>query len=216
MPPAPPDLRPLLARPGLAPAERCLVALTAAVGPADWARFDTAVTLARDVAGCPREHVAETLLQCTLFFGFPRTVTAFGRFAELWPATAADTVGTPVPVGERRAAGESLFAAIYGTNTDSVRAMLAGCHPEFHDFVLEAAYGRILARPDLTPRVRELGAVAALAVLEQRPQLVAHARGAVHFGADRDALHECLLTVLGDRAKEIEALLDRILRRGDG
>ncbi|MFM1873598.1 MAG: Carboxymuconolactone decarboxylase family, partial [Planctomycetota bacterium] len=67
-------------------------------------------------------------------------------------------------------------------------AMLRGCHGEFHDFVLEAAYGRILARPGLPPLERELLACAALAAQDQERQFVAHARGARTFGASLDDL----------------------------
>ena len=49
--------------------------------------------------------------------------------------------------------------------------MLASFHREFHDFVLEAAYGRILTRPGLDAGTRELLAVTALASLDQKPQL---------------------------------------------
>ena len=60
------------------------------------------------------------------------------------------------------------------------------------DFVLEAAYGRVLARPGLDALTRELLAVTALLALDQVPQLVAHARGALHFGADREAVAEAM------------------------
>ena len=73
------------------------------------------------------------------------------------------------------AAGDALFAGIYGRNEGAVRTLLRNCHQEFHDFVLQAAYGRILTRPHLDPRRRELIAVAVLAAQEQVRQFAGHA-----------------------------------------
>ena len=78
--------------------------------------------------------------------------------------------------------------------------MLAQHHGELHDFVLQAAYGRILTRPGLTARQRELLAVSALASLEQKPQLIAHARGALRCGATAGEVSEALYTALRDEA----------------
>jgi alkylhydroperoxidase/carboxymuconolactone decarboxylase family protein YurZ len=76
--------------------------------------------------------------------------------------------------------------------------MLKSYHGELHDFVLDTAYGRILSRRGLAPRIRELIAVAALAVMDQIPQLVAHGRGAMHFGADKEQVFEAVYTALQD------------------
>jgi len=76
--------------------------------------------------------------------------------------------------------------------------MLRGCHAEFHDFVLSTAYGRILTRPHLDPRARELVAVALLAVMDQPRQFTGHARGARHFGVTATELREALAMVFDD------------------
>ncbi len=168
-----------------------LARITAAIGPADWAELNAAVGHAR-AAGVERSVLEETLLQATLFFGFPRIVSAFEELGRAWPAPAHETDPGPVPEAERRQRGRDLFARIYDRNDESVRQMLRGFHPEFCDFVLEAAYGRVLTRPGLDPCTRELLAVTALAVLQQQPQLVAHARGAARFGADQTAIENAL------------------------
>jgi len=194
-----------LQRPGLEPRLRLLLLAIAAIGPADWPAFAAAAAAARVHAA--RADVEETLLQATLFFGFPRVVTAFEQLEELWPA-AAPPAGGDVPAAERGARGRVLFAAIYGRNDAAVRQRLLSYHRAFHDFVLESAYGRILSRPGLPARVRELLAVTALTVLDQVPQLVAHARGALAFGADRTAVREAIWCGRRD-----EAAADELLRR---
>lgn len=176
----------------LPPDERALAVAKAAIAPADWERFAEAAVGAKE-RHAPRAAWEEMLLQAVLFYGFPRVVTAFGQLADAWPAPQPPAGDGALPRDEQPAAGHALFDAIYAANADGVHAMLRGYHPEFHDFVLESAYGRILARPGLPARLRELLAVTALGALGQRPQLIAHGRGALHFGASVDEVEECLV-----------------------
>lgn len=196
------DLCALLTRTGLPTDERLLVAAKAAIWPADWTTLRTVAERARD-GGMARALIDETLLQSVLFFGFPRAISAFETVARVWPRDAiADRGG--LPRNDQARAGRELFAAIYAHNTDDVLTMLRGYHGEFCDFVLEAAYGRILTRPGLPPRTRELLAVAALAVMDQIPQLVAHSRGAITFGATSEQVRETILTATRDAARTQE------------
>lgn len=189
----------------------CLAGAFGAIGPAEWDRFTTGVLRARD-HGASRSEVEEVLLQATLFFGFPRTVTAFETLQHCWPATTAPQQGALAPA-EQAAAGRALFDAIYERNAPAVHGLLASFHPDFHAFVIESAYGRVLARPGLGPMVRELLAVAGLAALHQLPQLVAHARGALRFGAELDLVRDCMAAggIVGAQAA---GLLARISRAG--
>ncbi len=187
---------------GLDPRLRRLIAAKIAASRADWTGLATAIQETRLAAGS-RADLEETLLQGTLFYGFPRTVTAFESLQREWPTPVAPS-GGGLPATEHAAAGARLFAAIYGENSASVLGMLRSFHADFADFVLEAAYGRVLARPGLPPRERELLAVGALAALEQIPQLVAHARGAIGFGARLDEVQEAITLAVGaGRAAEL-------------
>ncbi len=203
------ELTQLLDRPGLEPEIRLLVAAKAAIAPGAWPRLAECVGTARD-RGFVRADLEETILQAVLFYGFPRVVSAFEVLQTEWPADAPPAGGA-LPPAEQRAAGEQLFAQIYGDGAASVEAMLRSFHNEFCEFVLSAAYGRILTRPGLSPRTRELLAVGALAALDQLPQLVAHARGAMTFGATAGQVEEAVITALHDEAAA-EAIMRRVLR----
>lgn len=196
----------LLARPGLAARLRLLVLVKIAARHGDAEHLGALVARAR-ADGLPRADLEETLLQGVLFHGFPRTVSAFGVLAELWPADRPPERGS-LPRARWTEAGRELFDAIYARNAAEVHAMLKGFHPDLHDFVLESAYGRVLSRPGLLPRERELLAVGALAAMDQVPQMIAHARGARHFGATREELRETLVTALGD----VPAVTDHLRR----
>ncbi len=172
------------------PATNRLARVVVAIARAEWHELAVAADEAR-AAGDDRARLDETLLQATLFFGFPRVVTAFEHVAAAWPRQGVPASAAMAP--ELRAnRGRELFAAIYGKNDAAVRDKLHGFHPEFHDFVLEDAYGRILSRSDLDVPTRELLAVTALAALTQIPQLTAHARGALKFGASPEAIRAAM------------------------
>ncbi len=187
----------LLARPGLAPHLRTLVGAVVAIWRGDWPRLRDWFAAARGLDQ-PRQDVEEALLQAVLFCGFPRVVTAFEQLADVWP-TATPPTGGAVPAAAQAAAGQALFATVYGSNTAAVDGLLRSFHADFHAFVLEAAYGRILARPHLPARSREILAVALLAAQDQPRQFAGHARGARHCGATMEELHEALVTTFGDR-----------------
>ena len=89
--------------------------------------------------------------------------------------------------------------------------MLRGYHGELHDFVLEAAYGRILTRPGLDAVTREVVAVGVLAAQDQQRQLAGHARGAARLGATRAQLQEAVVTALEGDVARGEQLLDAAL-----
>lgn len=163
-------------------------------------RFDLVRDLrARAPHGEPDRAWREVVLQVHVFAGFPRLVETFGVLE------AAGGLGALEPGEERarepeadaRSAGSALFERIYATDAPGVRAMLAHYHPDFAAWIEEHAYGRVLARPGLAPRMRELCAVAALAVLGQDRQLASHVRGALRCGASRAEV-ESVLAVLAD------------------
>ncbi|MEQ1631273.1 MAG: carboxymuconolactone decarboxylase family protein [Planctomycetota bacterium] len=200
-----------LDRPGLDKRTRLLVFAVVAIQPADWVAFRAVAGTARD-RELRRSELEEALLQATLFYGFPRVVTAFEQLHEVWPADVPPCGGS-VPEEQHRQRGRALFAAIYGKNDEAVRRKLASFHLDFHDFVIEAAYGRILSRDGLDVATRELLATGALAVLDQTPQLVAHARGAILHGAAHDAVREALRCGRLDDGR-IDAAMARILGSG--
>lgn len=204
------DLDAVLARPGLEPALRLQVLAAVAAVRADWTLLRAVAARARALAA-PRQDLEETLLQAVLFCGFPRIVTAFEELAAAWPAALPPTGGA-LPREQQAQAGAALFAAIYGRHEAAVHDLLRSLHGELHDFVLEAAYGRILTRPHLDGRRRELLAVAMLAASAQPRQFTSHARGANHLGASREQLEQVVHTVF-DAATAGEAAAAPWLQR---
>ncbi len=142
--------------------------------------------------GCSAVEIRETLLTVALFAGFPRTLDALSTASEVLRRHGVDAdtsaePGLPDSEAERRelfrARGGELFSRVYGDDTGRVRALLAALDPELDGWILEDAYGKVLARPALPASERERVAVVLLASLGLRNQLPGHVRGAIHCGA---------------------------------
>lgn len=158
-------------------------ALSGALALASQGRFDELfdlyrAALASDVAP---QALVEGALSAHLFAGFPRAIEAF----ETLTRAGVELAATPEirSAAHLHADGLALFRGIYGINADAVLAQLGRYGRDFHNAVLEDAYGRILSRPQLDARTRETMAVCALAALGMSRQLFSHLRGAVACGA---------------------------------
>lgn len=146
-------------------------------------RFDELAQLRRAApAGEPDRAWRETVLMTHVYAGAPRSVECHtvlleaGGLGEPGP----DEIEGEVVPAER---GARLFDRIYGAKSAEVRGLLGRFHPDFERMVHNDCYARILARPGLSPRQRELLAVVALAALGQPRQLASHTRGALRCGA---------------------------------
>ena len=58
-------------------------------------------------------------------------------------------------------------------------------HPDLAEWILADGYGKVLARPALSIRERELIVVAVLAAMKLPLQLESHIRGALRVGASK-------------------------------
>jgi 4-carboxymuconolactone decarboxylase len=130
-------------------------------------------------AGTRPARLDETLLQLVPFAGFARAINAFSVLRELHPRPAP----SPRRGKDFRRRGEALCRRIYGPVYGRMIGRMRGYHPELADWILEEGYGRVLSRPGLTLRERELIVVAVLSALRLPKQLESHRRGALRVGA---------------------------------
>ena len=126
----------------------------------------------------------EAILQTHLFAGYPRAINAMTTVRKL----GADQFGEyheghDENVADWEASGTALCGEIYGGNYPKLREKMATIHPDLDKWMLQTGYGRVLSRPGLTPRLRELCVIAVLTGQNVTPQLFSHLRGAVNVGA---------------------------------
>ena len=161
--------------------------------------------------------VEEVILQSYLFAGFPRALNA----ARIWrgfvarpPAeTAADVGG----LDEWRERGKGTCAVVYGSAYERLRANIRALHPLLDDWMIADGYGKVLSRPALDLKLRELCIVAACAASGQQRQLHSHLRGALNAGASPDSVEAALDALAdlipADRLASYKLLFSRV-RRG--
>lgn len=183
-----------LARPDLPARDRLLALAMAGLCRKDAALL-RAVGPRAIAAGVAGNELRELCLQGLLFAGFPRALSAYEELLPWLGQGHGRHVDTETPFEVGRERGEELFARIYGHVAERVHAKLESLDPAALEFVLGFAYGRVLTRPDLDLRTRELLAVAALSVLDQQPQMLAHGRGAQHAGATKREVLEVVESV---------------------
>lgn len=107
--------------------------------------------------------------------------------------------------------GNELCQQVYGTQFDRLRENLSRIHPELSDWLIFEGYGKVLARPVLTPRERELWIIPMLMVLEVPEQFYSHLRGARNLEVPASRVQGALwLGSLVAGAAALERALDRL------
>ncbi len=138
--------------------------------------------------------VEELVLQTYLFAGFPRTLNGM----RLW-RRASNRIAETSDFEESlsslwTARGEKTCAEVYGTLYKRLRANIRSLHPALDTWMIDL-YGRVLGRPGLDLKRRELCIVAACAALEQDRQLHSHLHGALNAGAAPEEVDDTLRIV---------------------
>jgi 4-carboxymuconolactone decarboxylase len=149
--------------------------------------------------------VEEIILQSYLFAGFPRALNA----ARAWrmvserpaPDADADAESSVESLEAWKARGEETCAVVYGESYEKLRRNIRELHPALDEWMIVDGYGKVLGRPGVDLRTRELCVVAACAVSGQQRQLHSHLRGALNAGASSSEL-----------AAVLDALTDLISR----
>jgi 4-carboxymuconolactone decarboxylase len=147
--------------------------------------------------------VEEIILQSYLFAGFPRALNA----ARAWravsgrPAPSEDAEASVEDLDLWRARGEETCAIVYGDSYEKLRRNIRELHPALDGWMIVDGYGKVLSRPGVDLRTRELCIVAACAASGQQRQLHSHLHGAMNAGAS-----------VGELAAVLDALTDLISR----
>ena len=146
--------------------------------------------------------VEEIILQSYLFAGFPRTLNAMRTWRSLSEREASDAAdGFSGDLETWRTRGEETCAIVYGDSYEKLRENIRALHPALDDWMIVDGYGKVLSRPGVDLKTRELCVVAACAVSGQQRQLHSHLHGALNAGAS-----------VGEVAAVLDALGDLITR----
>jgi 4-carboxymuconolactone decarboxylase len=189
---------------GLEPQTVALVRIATATATGDEAKLRERMIAAR-AAGVPALWVEELLLQTFLNVGYPLALVAFGVWRQVAGPVAEGGGGESIahPEWERwTERGVEACAQVYGRTYHKLLLNLRALHPAIEPLVVVDAYGKILGRPGLDPKRRELCTLAAIAVLNAPRQLHAHLRGALNTGSTREEVDAVLAVVETELTKE--------------
>jgi 4-carboxymuconolactone decarboxylase len=198
----------------LDPATRALVRLAAAIAGSDEEIVRREIETCADAAD--PNSVEEIILQSYLFAGFPRALNA----ARLWRTATDETAPADADAGlsleEWRTRGERTCAVVYGDAYERLRSNIRALHPALDEWMIVEGYGKVLSRPGLSLKLRELAIVAACAASRQQRQLHSHLHGALNAGARPEEVEATLraLTeiVPATAITRYRALLNKVIR----
>jgi len=194
-----------------------LVRIAAAIAGSDEAT--TRNVMEHAVASVKPEEVDEVILQSYLFAGFPRTLNA----ARSWRAIS----GSPAPESDDKAElksgtaweeqGERTCEVVYGESYQLLRENIRKLHPALDTWMITDGYGKVLSRPQLELKVRELCIVAACAATGQQRQLHSHLHGALNSGVSKEDLSaaiDALGSIIGEaELAQCRSLLSHVLSK---
>jgi len=154
-------------------------------------------SLTRATTVCRPQWVEEVLLQSYLFAGFPRALNAAREWRRISGRAAPESdEGENFDNAPRwRTEGETTCAIVYGPFYDRLRNNIRQLHPALDAWMIVDGYGKVLSRPALDLRRRELCVVAACALARQDRQLHSHLYGALHAGASRAEVQHAIDSV---------------------
>jgi len=186
----------------LDPQTLVLVRIAVATATGDETKLRDRMVAAR-AAGVRPQWVDELLLQSFLNVGYPLALVAFG----VWRSVAGPVqdAGEPIahPEWERwTTRGVTACGEVYGRTYHKLMLNLRALHPALEPLVVVDAYGKILGRPGLDSKKRELCTLAAIAMQNAPRQLHAHLRGALNTGSSRDEVDEVIAIVEADLMKK--------------
>ena len=153
-------------------------------------------------ADVPALWIEELLLQSMLVVGYPLALVAFGVWRSMDGPTPAPEGGAEALAHADweawAARGAAVCREVYGRAYHKLLLNLRALHPALEDLVLVDAYGKVIGRPGLDLKRRELTTIAAVAVLGTAQQLHSHLRGALNTGASGEEVEAVLALVDGD------------------
>ncbi len=193
---------------GLDPRTLALVRIAAATATGDETKLRDRMVAARAVH-VPPPWVDELLLQSFLNVGYPLALVAFGVWRSVAGPVLESEKGESIahPDWDRwTKRGVEACGEVYGRTFHKLMLNLRALHPAVEPLVVVDAYGKILARPGLDSKRRELCTLAAIAMLRAERQLHAHLRGALNTGSTREEVDAVLAVI------EADLPVDRALR----
>ncbi len=161
--------------------------------------------------------LAEVFLHLSLLLGFPTMLEGLAMLRSVM-GDAKTSHTNKLSDKDRFARGTTVLKRVYGRMYDRLLANLKSVHPELPELITRDVYGRIISRPGLSLKDREVINVAVLTIQELHEQLYSHIRGALRLGVSAKNIERVILmsSRIGgtDPARSLSMLSKLIASRG--
>ncbi len=158
-------------------------------------------------------EITEAVLQCYLFTGFPPVIEAFHHLESVAPVSRLE----PYNVEKYRSRGLDTCRIVYGKNFTRLLPRMKELNADLAEWMIIEGYGKVLSRPGLPLKTRELINIAVLAAGDWPRQLHSHVLGAYHAGASAEEIREVVrqldLVCDQDTIERAQRLADVILEK---
>lgn len=198
----------VLSRGGLEPKVKHLAVATMLATVGNRADMLRAHLLGALHCGATPDEAVETLIQLSVYAGFPTALSAFSAAGDVfstWSERSGDAPSVPQTAApsedraERRKRGLAVLAVTSGASGEAVVGSFDDIAPDIGRLIVEHSYGDLFARTAINPKTRELTACAALAArgtATTETPLRVHVNAALNVGASRAEVLETLLNVI--------------------
>jgi 4-carboxymuconolactone decarboxylase len=178
---------------------RALVALSASLARGSRGEWREHIT--RAMESCSAAEIEEAILQSYLFLGFPTALQALAALREVIAEPASVEPWVDFAVWRER--GEDVCSEVYGGQYERLRENVVRLHPDVEQWMLMEGYGKVIGRPGLDLKTREMCIIALLASQDAPHQLFSHLRGALQTGSTLPEVDELVMSVARSLPSEL-------------
>lgn len=160
----------------------------------------------------PFIKIYECLLQNYLFIGFPSALTSLKTLKKLYP-------DKKLPPSEDMnlyhfiKQGELNCRKVYGDKFEKLIYNIKNFSPELSNWLILEGYGKVLSRPGLSFKERELCIIAVLSALKFEDQLYSHINGAVRAKSSIEDIEEVIKNLDLITTKKYSTFGMKVLKR---
>ncbi|WP_422365980.1 carboxymuconolactone decarboxylase family protein [Pelagibius sp.] len=160
--------------------------------------------------GVTRDEITESMIQLTVYTGFPTALVGFFTIVELFRNIDANVVSLSESAktvasepseahSARFKRGADTLSVISGGTGQAIVASFEDIAPEIGRMIVTHSYGDIFSRPGLPKKVRELTAIASMAsvgAMTSEIPIRVHIEAALNVGATPNEVIETLLNLI--------------------
>jgi len=145
--------------------------------------------------GVSPEEIIETLYVITVYSGFPAGLNGISAAREVFKSRGMTFKPAKADsIADRHARGLRTMELTSKGSGKAVIDGLADIAPDMAEFIVDFSYGDIFCRGVLTPRLKEIAAIAGMtAAGTMQPQLKVHIKAALNVGVSKQEIVEVLM-----------------------